>query len=94
MSRAKISLAEPISLQAVCVGTTESHANIMVRLGHEHMVVDSKEFFRPGRLPGRLPPCDVVLAPSLVDSKDSKTHGAGSVSFPHNMSLTCPLPII
>ena len=29
--------------------TAEIHDYCMARLGHEHMAVDSKEFFRPGR---------------------------------------------
>ena len=84
VSRAKLRLTESI------------HDYCMARLGHEHMAVDSKELFRPGRglLLGRLPPSGVVLAPPLTDPSGWETHGGRCVLFPPSKSLTFPLPII
>ena len=69
--------------------TAEIHDDCMARLGHEHMAVDSKEFFRPGRwlFLGRLPPSGVVLDPPLIDPSGWEANGGGSVLFPPSKSL-------
>ena len=64
--------------------TAEIHGYCMARLGHEHMAVDSKSSSA----------LTVVLSPPLIDPSGWETHGGGSVLFPPNKSLTCPLPII